>query len=221
MCGRFTQFSVLETLKQYFPIDSVTCDVTPSYNVAPTQEILNIHKEGKYLLTRRHWGLVPFWAKDLSAASRMINARAETAAQKPSFRNAFKHRRCLIPADGFYEWQKIEKRKQPHFLTLTSKEPFAFAGLWEVWEKKEGMRHESCTILTTEAKGDIRDIHHRMPVILPPDAFKAWLDPENKDTQSLETLIQNEHLQTLSGYPVSTFVNSPRNNTATCIEAAH
>jgi len=218
MCGRFAQFSVLETLQQNFPIDTVACDVKPSFNIAPTQEILTITHEDDYRLTRRHWGLVPFWAKDLSGASRLINARAETAAEKPSFRNAFKNRRCLILADGFYEWKKIDTRKQPYFLELTSKKPFAFAGLWEIWEGKEDTRHESCTILTTEAKGSIRDIHHRMPVILPSDVFGVWLDPENKDTAMLETLVLKEHQQALSGYPVSTFVNSPRNNSSKCIE---
>jgi putative SOS response-associated peptidase YedK len=219
MCGRFAQFSVLENLQQNFPIDTVACDVEPSFNIAPTQEILTIAHENGYRLTRRHWGLVPFWAKDISGASRLINARAETAAKKPSFRNAFKYRRCLILADGFYEWQKTDGRKQAYFLTQASKAPMAFAGLWEIWKGKEDTRHESCTILTTEAKGHIREIHHRMPVILPSDAFGVWLDPENKDTAMLETLILTKHQQTLSSCPVSTYVNSPRNNSPKCIEA--
>jgi putative SOS response-associated peptidase YedK len=219
MCGRFAQFSVLETLQQHFPIDTVACDVRSSFNIAPTHKILTIARENDYRLSSRHWGLVPFWAKDLSSAPRSINARAETASKKPSFRNAYKNRRCLILADGFYEWQKTDNRKQPYFLTLATKNPFAFAGLWEIWEGREETRHESCTILTTEAKGYARGIHHRMPVILPPHAFDVWLDPENRDTAMLDALVLGKHQQALTGYPVSSFVNSPRNNTSRCIEA--
>lgn len=218
MCGRFAQFSVLETLRQHFPIDTVDCEVSSSYNVAPSQEILTIARQDRYRLGKRHWGLVPFWAKDLSGASRMINARAETAAAKPSFRHAFKHRRCLIIADGFYEWKKEADRKQPFFMALASGEPFAFAGLWETWQKKDDTAYESCTILTIESEGFASQLHHRMPVILPPDTHSTWLAPENKDIPTLEALIHDRHLRELTGYPVSTFVNSPKNNTPKCIE---
>jgi putative SOS response-associated peptidase YedK len=215
MCGRFVGFRNLEQLKEFFPIDNASLKVTANYNVAPTQEILTIVKrDGENRLEKFHWGLVPFWAKDISIGNQLINARAETVATKPSFRDAFKKRRCLILADGFYEWQGKKGQKQPMFLTLQDGNPFAFAGLWETWNKKDDVDsiYKSCTIITTEASGSVRKIHHRMPVILKPKVYETWLDPENQNTTALENILRNEIFNELVSYPVSQQVNSVRNN---------
>ena len=220
MCGRFVGFRSLDELKGFFPIDKAACEVVSNYNVAPSQEILAIAKyEGENWLVKFHWGLVPFWAKDPAIGNRMINARLETVAEKPSFRNAFKKRRCLIPADGFYEWKGEKGRKQPMFITLPDRKPFAFAGLWETWRKKETDDvYKSCTIITTRASESMRDIHHRMPVILKSPAYESWLDPANQDTAELSRMLEKEIVTELVSYPVSTQVNSTRNNDAACIE---
>ena len=215
MCGRFAGFSTLEILQTHFPINVADVQVTPNFNVAPTQEILAIsqHKRKNYLL-KYHWGLVPFWAKDLSIGSRLINARSETVATKPSFRTAFKERRCLIPSNGFYEWKGSKGQKQPMFLTLPDGNPFAFAGLWEIWDNKgkEETPYRSCTILTREASKSVLPIHHRMPVILKPEAFDMWLNPENKDINSISDIIQKQIYTELISVPVSKQVNSIKNN---------
>jgi putative SOS response-associated peptidase YedK len=214
MCGRFVGFTSLEALKEQFPIDVAHVDVVASYNVAPSQEILAIAcYEGKNHLVRFHWGLVPSWAKDVSIGNKLINARSETIATKPSFRSAFKRRRCLIPANGFYEWKKTNGAKQPVFLTLPHGKPFAFAGLWETWHDKEKETvYRSCTIITREASASMMPIHHRMPVILKPAAFDAWLNPENRDVESLQEIIQNQIHTELKAVPVSKQVNSVKNN---------
>ena len=218
MCGRFAQFTALENLQTRFPIDMVACEVTPIYNVAPSQEILSIIRRKENQLLNLHWGIVPFWVKEFSKASKPINARVETATQKPSFKAAFKYRRCLILADGFYEWKKIGNRKQPYFLTLPDKAPFAFAGLWESWTGEDGSSYHSCVILTTAAGDSVRDIHHRMPVILYPDAFHEWLNPENQKASMLMTLLKAQTVQKFIAHPVSTYVNSPTHNDPKCIE---
>ena len=217
MCGRFAQFTVLENLQSRFPIGTVACEITLSYNVAPSQEILSIIRRKENMLLKLHWGIVPFWVKDIKKAAKPINARVETAAEKPSFKAAFKYRRCLILADGFYEWKKIGSRKQPWFLTLPEKRPFAFAGLWDAWTGEDGAVYHSCTILTTAASDSIREIHHRMPIILHPDAFYEWLNPNNQDTSKLEMLLREQTVQEFIAYPVSTYVNSPKNNDPKCI----
>jgi putative SOS response-associated peptidase YedK len=222
MCGRFVQFSSLRSLEKYFPIDSVAGEVAASYNVAPTQEVLAIVRHKDYRLEKLRWGLVPSWAKDLKRASRLINARAETAAQKPSFRAAFKRRRCLIIADGFYEWHGEKGSKQPYFITLPSNRPFAFAGLWETWKgqdaSNDGPVYKSCTILTTAASEAVNAIHHRMPVILHPEAYKDWMDPGIREADRLEKVLQNRHVRNMQYYPVSKLVNRVQNNSAACIE---
>ena len=215
MCGRFVGFNTLEMLQTHFPIDVADAQVTPNYNVAPTQEVLAISRhDGKNHLKNYYWGLVPFWAKDLSIGSRLINARSETVASKPSFRTAFKNRRCLIPSNGFYEWKGFKGQKQPMFLTLPNGNPFAFAGLWETWDNKgkEQTPYRSCTILTREASESVLPIHHRMPVILKPEAFDIWLDPEIQDINSLLEIIKNQIYTELKGVPVSKQVNSAKNN---------
>ena len=220
MCGRFVGFRSLDELKGFFPIDKTACEAISNYNVASSQEILAIAKyEGENWLVKFHWGLVPFWAKDISIGNRMINARSESIAEKPSFRNAFKKRRCLILADGFYEWKGEKGRKQPMFITLPDHKPFAFAGLWETWNKDDqDSIYKSCTIITTQASESIRDIHHRMPVILKPPAYEFWLDPGNQDVVELDKILKHEIVTELVSQPVSKQVNSTRNNDPSCIE---
>ena len=165
------------------------------------------------------WGLVPSWAKDPSIGSRMINARGETVANKPSFRGPFRSRRCLIPADGFYEWAKGEGgTKQPYYVTLREKRPLAFAGLWEHWEDPDGAAIESCTIITTQANEVLADIHERMPVILHRADYDRWLDLGFQDTSKLQQLLAPYPAHQMARHAVSTFVNSPRNESAACIE---
>ena len=222
MCGRFSQFSSLEIIQQTFSVETAMFEETPNYNVAPTQKILAIIKqEDKNKLEYLHWGLVPFWAKDISIGSRMINARAETVASKPSFRNAFKKRRCLIPADGFYEWKGEKGDKQPYYIFTPFGEPFAFAGLWETWTDKESDEesvYKSCTIITTVASESIREIHNRMPAILDPKYHGKWLDAEIQDPKELETILQDGIILDMISYPVSTLVNSVKNNDPYCIK---
>jgi len=215
MCGRFVGFRRLEELIKHFPIDVSDAEIVPSYNIAPTQEILAITRhDQRNHLEKLHWGLVPFWAKDTTIGSRMINARSESVSTKPSFRTAFKWRRCLILADGFYEWKGEKKPKQPMFLTLPDGRPFAFAGLWETWDGrgKEPTPYRSGTILTREASESVMSIHNRMPVILKPEAFGSWLSRNNQDVQLLQDIIQNRVHTELSSVPVSKQVNAVRNN---------
>ena len=220
MCGRFVGYRKLDELQEFFPIDRTGCEVTENFNVAPSQEILAIyHLQGENWLDKFHWGLVPFWAKDPTIGNRMINARAETVAEKPSFKNAFKNRRCLIIADGFYEWKGPRGQKQPMLITLPDKKPFAFAGLWETWNKNDPRTpYRSCTIITTQACEAIHDIHHRMPVILKPDAYTDWLNPKNQNIDELKKILEEKHITRLTGYPVSKQVNSTRNNDTSLID---
>ena len=222
MCGRFVQFSSLRTLENHFSFQTAPADIDTSYNVAPTQLILAITKRQECHLEYLHWGLVPSWAKNLSGASRLINARSETVSTKPSFRAAFKRRRCLIPADGFYEWHGEKGQKQPWFITIPEDRPFAFAGLWETWKSRDPeidqSEYKSCTIITTEAGDSIREIHHRMPVILRPEAYARWLDPENTKVQEMESILQNECITELNSHPVSKQVNRVQNNTPSNIK---
>jgi putative SOS response-associated peptidase YedK len=217
MCGRFVGFRKLEELQTYFPIDAAACAVAANYNVAPSQQILAIARvDGANVLDKYHWGLVPFWAKDTAIGSKMINARSETVAQKPGFREAFKKRRCLIPADGFFEWKKQDGRKQPLFITLPDEAPFAFAGLWEAWHDRENPEtaYRSCTIITRPAAGAMLQVHHRMPVILNPSAYADWLDPGNSAPGPLQAMLEEQAVVDLRFRPVSSQVNSVRNNTS-------
>jgi putative SOS response-associated peptidase YedK len=221
MCGRFVGFRKLEELKHYFPIDRSDCEAAANYNVAPTQEILAIARlDGANVLDKYHWGLVPFWARDTAVGYKMINARSETVATKPGFREAFRKRRCLIPADGFYEWKGKKGNKQPMFITTPDASPFAFAGLWETWHDGHGpgAAYRSCTILTRDAVGAVRELHHRMPVILRPDAYGPWLDPDNSDPDALSAILQTRALADLVFYPVGRQVNAVRNNESSNIK---
>jgi putative SOS response-associated peptidase YedK len=205
-------------LVEEFQLDS-TVEIPPSYNVAPTQQVATVlEDEGGRRLEMLRWGLVPSWADDPEIGARMINARSETAPEKPSFRMAFRGRRCLIPADGFYEWKRENGGKQPYYFRMQDGRPFAFAGLWESWQKCDGDLR-TCAILTTRASSVLQGIHDRMPVILPCDAYDAWLDPD-ADREELGELMIPYPGADLETYPVSRFVNSPRNNDERCIEPA-
>jgi putative SOS response-associated peptidase YedK len=215
MCGRFVGYRSYHELQKAFPIDKASCEVTEKYNVAPSQEILFIIKHDyENWLEKLHWGLVPFWAKDISIGNRMINARVETVASKPSSRNAFKKRRCLILADGFYEWKGTKGQKQPMYITLPDGDPFAFAGLWETWNPKDDPDniYKSCAIITTAAGESIREIHQRMPAILKPDIYEEWLDPMSQDVKGLENILKTGIVTELVSHPVSKNVNSVKNN---------
>jgi putative SOS response-associated peptidase YedK len=223
MCGRFARYSLLRELARHFKTEPASFDMPPSYNVAPSQEIpVIVHHADARQIEKRRWGLVPFWARDASIGSRMINARVETLISKPAFKAALKHRRCLIPADGFYEWQGRAGQKQPYYLCLPSGGPFAFAGLYELWEDKQAPAgagpYQSCTIITTEASDSVKDIHHRMPLIPKPEAYDAWLDPENKDPGRLEELLRTRSVRELKRYPVSKRVNRVENDSSECLE---
>lgn len=219
MCGRFVKHSSLELIEHTFNIDSAEAVAGPSYNIAPTQAVQAVVRNGGNRLVLFYWGLVPFWARDLSMAARMINARLETASVKPSFRQAFQKRRCLIVADGFYEWKGEKGRKEPWFITLPNGGPFGFAGLWEEWRKSEPQAsHRSCTILTTGASGGLREIHHRMPVILHPESWKIWLDPAEQNGPRLQQVIEANIYREFKFHAVSTRVNHTSQNDARCIE---
>lgn len=223
MCGRFSQRQSAEAIAQAFQVLEVP-SLTPRYNIAPTQAVAtvlqNSQQEGRHL-KMLHWGLIPSWAKDPKIASKLINARAETVAEKPSFRSAFRQRRCLVVADGFYEWQQQEnkKQKQPYYFRFKDESPFAFAGLWERWEDPNGKEIQSCTLLTTQANDLMRPIHHRMPVILSPKDYELWLDPEVKKPELLQPLLHPYPTEEMTAYPVSKLVNKPTNDSADCINS--
>jgi putative SOS response-associated peptidase YedK len=220
MCGRFTLITPAEVVAEQFQLIEAP-SLSPRYNVAPTQPVAAVRPSpgngGRELVLLR-WGLVPFWAKDPAIGSRMINARSETVAQKPAFRAAFRRRRCLVPADGFYEWQRQEQGKQPFYIRLGDEKPFAFAGLWEHWEGPDETTIESCTLLTTEPNDLIRLLHNRMPVILAPSDYDLWLDPGVQEAELLQPLLRPYPSENMIAYPISTWVNSPRNEGPQCIE---
>ncbi|MGD8913153.1 MAG: SOS response-associated peptidase [Candidatus Thiodiazotropha sp.] len=212
MCGRFYLDVIAEELIEQFGLSSAP-QLSAHYNIAPTQQIAAIKSAGENReLVMLHWGLIPSWAKDKKFAYRTINARAETVESKPSFRAAFKYRRCLIPASGFFEWKATNQGKQPYCITTNNGKPIAFAGLYEHWEGNQGEKIDSCTIIVTEAKGEIATIHDRMPVILSPHNYDAWLDEGTKDPVILKPLLLLHETDDLRLYPVSRSVNSPRNN---------
>jgi putative SOS response-associated peptidase YedK len=196
--------------------------LTPRYNICPTQPVTCVRQSnaGQNEVVNLRWGLVPFWSKDLKIGARMINARSETASTKPSFRAAFKSRRCLVLADGFYEWKKNGKQKQPYYISRTDDQPFCFAGLWESWKDKSletPTPVETCTILTTEANSMMQPLHDRMPVILNHDQYDFWLDKEFSDAEKLNELLVPYALDELRAFPVDKIVNKPVNDTPECI----
>ena len=219
MCGRYTLSTPVDVLAKEFGLAGPLPDLRPSYNVAPTQEVpAVVASDGGRRLEMLRWGLIPSWADDPGIGARMINARSETVAEKPSFRRAFKESRCLIVADGFYEWQKTNGAKQPYYFRMKSGRPFAFAGLWESWGHGEE-EIQSCTIITTDANDLLGEVHHRMPVILPQDNYEPWLDPDVRDSELLLHLLAPYASEEMEAYPVSRRVNSPSNNGPDCVES--
>jgi putative SOS response-associated peptidase YedK len=220
MCGRYTLSSPSDLVADLFELPSPP-QLAARFNIAPTQEapIVRVDDEdGQRRLEPLRWGLVPFWSKDVSIGQRLINARAETVAEKPSFRNSLKRRRCLVVADGFYEWQPVGGRKQPFYFRRADAAPFAMAGLWDRWDKGEDAALETFTILTTEPNQLVAEVHRRMPVILHPADFARWLDPALDMADDLAELTAPFPADEMEGYPVSTFVNNPANDTPRCIE---
>ena len=217
MCGRFTLTSNMDDLQGRFGFEARDLVFRPSYNIAPTQLVLAVTTDGQRQAELMRWGLVPFWAKDIKIGYRMINAVGETAATKPAFRAAFKKRRCLILADGFFEWRKDGKEKIPTYIFLKSQEPFAFAGLWETWKSPAGETVKSCTILTTKPNEFMEPIHNRMPVILSGETEALWLDPMTEEPDVLQPLIQPAPAELMESRIVSSLVNSPKNNSPECV----
>ncbi len=216
MCARYTLKSKPDVVAAMFGLDIVP-DLQPRYNVAPTQAVTAVREAGgKLACVPLRWGLVPSWAGDLKIGHSLLNARAETVASKPAFRAAFRRRRCLIVADGYFEWKAVGKKKQPYYFRLRDETPFAFAGLWEHWER-DGQVVESCTIITTEANDLARPYHDRMPVILPADARALWLDTDIEEPRALQDLLRPYPAEEMRFDPVNPVVNSARNEGPECI----
>lgn len=209
MCGRYTLAAGPEYIADYFQVDGPMPEFQPSWNITPGGDIPVICQapEDGRTCSLMHWGLIPHWAKEPDSKYKMINAKAETLSQRPAYRDAYKHRRCLIPANGFYEWQATAQGKQPYYIHRKDDSLLAFAGLWEYWEKEHIIN--SCTIITTTANSSIRSIHERMPVIITRENFDSWLDPHNTDTHSLAELLAPHDDKLLEPYRVSTAVNNP------------
>lgn len=218
MCGRYRLSRKRPVIEEHFDCIG-TDDWIPRYNIAPTQPVAIIRqnpKEPGRELSLARWGLVPSWAKDSSVAASMINARSETAAAKPAFRDALKFRRCIIPADGFYEWQKIGKAKQPYCFEVNGGELFAFAGLWERWNDPEGKIVETCSILTTTPNAVTASVHDRMPAILEPENYDLWLDPGMRDARAASDMLKPYAARLMRSYPVSARINHAANDDEAC-----
>jgi putative SOS response-associated peptidase YedK len=219
MCGRFTLTNDPAESKEAFPGFNFPARFAPRFNIAPTQPVLGIPNDGRATADFFVWGLIPSWTKDPELGSRLINARGETLGEKPSFRGGYKYKRCLIPADGFYEWrsQPGTKVKVPYFIHLTTGKPFAFAGLWDEWQSPAGSLIRSCTIITITPNKLMEPIHNRMPVILQSSDYNEWLDKAARTPESLNHLIKPFPADLMEAYPVSTLVNSPANDRAECL----
>lgn len=226
MCGRYCLVEKPADVGAFF--DALVRSSWPlRFNIAPTQKVpvlrrmFQLNGTPKREIGSMHWGLIPSWAKDRSIGNRMINARSETAAEKPAFRTAWKTRRCAVPASGFYEWQKGEHGKVPHFIRRADHTPMALAGLWETWRSEDGSELESVTILTTTPNRFMKPIHDRMPVIIEPNKLTAWLDDgdEGTDLGVIAKLARPAAAGVLEAFPVSRRVNNPRNDDAGCLEA--
>lgn len=218
MCGRYTLHSPRQLIVEHFKLsDGIT--IEPRYNIAPSQEVpvIRLDEAGNRELVKLRWGLIPFWAEEAKTGYSMINARAENVADKPAYRAAFRKRRCLLPADGFYEWKTGARGKQPYHIRMRDHAIFAFAGLWEHWESGDGQVIESCTIIVTDANERLRSIHDRMPVILGEGHYSQWLDVENIDARQVRQLLTPCPGDRLEIYPVSTRVNSPAHDEESCI----
>lgn len=218
MCARYTLTARPELIADLFDLDLLV-DIVPRFNVAPTQQVLAVRApDGQREFARLRWGLVPSWADDIKIGNKLLNARGETIFEKPSFRSAAKKRRCLIAADGFYEWREEHGKKQPYCIHMPGRAPFAFAGLWERWHAEEDEPVETCTIVTTEANALLKPLHDRMPVILNRGDFARWLDPAVTDAKLLEPLLRPLPEEALRLYRVAPKVNSPRFDDPSCVE---
>ncbi|MDT3415155.1 MULTISPECIES: SOS response-associated peptidase [Brevibacillus] len=219
MCGRFTLVTDPEKLMSRFHLQEIPFDLKPRYNIAPGQQIPAILADGgRRRIGQLRWGLVPSWAQDDKIGYKMINARAETLQEKPAFRRLFERKRCMIPADGFFEWKQMDGRKQPMRITMRDGEPFAFAGLFDTWTAPDGQKLHTCTIITTRPNEVVADIHDRMPVILRPEDEDLWLDREKYDPDLLQSLLVPFDPGQMRAYPVSAIVGSPKNDFPACIE---
>ena len=221
MCGRFTLTVSPEELQAAFPDFSIPGDIPPSYNIAPSQPIPVIPNDGKNALDFYLWGLIPSWTKPEKVGKySLINARSETAAEKASFKNSLRRRRCLILADGFFEWSKPKSggSKIPYYFTLKDHHPYAFAGLWDTWISPEGDPIKTACILTTSPNQTVKAVHDRMPVILDPADFQIWLDPREGKPEDFQHLMKPYPAELMVSYSVSTYVNSPKNNSPQCIQ---
>ena len=217
MCGRFALTIELSELQAAFPWIDIGSVYKPRYNIAPSQEVLAFPNIPNGKAGWFRWGLIPSWAKDKKIGYKMINARSETVGEKPSFRNAFKKRRCLIPADNFYEWKKEGDGKIPYCIRMKDARPFAFAGLWEQWTAGQETIF-SCSIITTEANEVLQPIHHRMPVILSTADYETWLDPKHQDDKHLSQLLTPYATDEMTAFPISKQINNPRNEGPDCLK---
>ncbi len=221
MCGRFTLKANPAELEAAMPEFEFPQELPPRYNIAPSQAVAVIANNGQNKVEFFRWGLIPSWARDASIGNKMINARAETLAEKPAFRAAYQRRRCLILADGFYEWRKeTGKIKTPMYIRIESGQPFAFAGLWESWQPASGEAILSCTIITTTPNALLEKIHHRMPVILRGQDYALWLDPAERAPDQLNKLLMPYPASRMTAFPVSALVNDPKHDTPACIAPA-
>jgi len=219
MCGRFTRQSPTDVLVKDFAIEKVTVDMNPSYNVSPGQDIAVVVGHSLRELVSRRWGLIPHWAKDPSIGYKMINARSETVGEKPSFKLCYRERRCLVLADGFYEWKKEGKVKCPYYIRTASGRSFAMAGIWDSWDSPAGTRLFTCSILTTEANSRLSSIHNRMPVILSREDEQKWLGTGSDELGFLESLMRPYEEEELDIYMVSDRVNSTKHDDPSCVKA--
>jgi putative SOS response-associated peptidase YedK len=218
MCGRYTLTAEPSAIQELFPFLSIPPEMQPRFNIAPSQPVAVIPNDGKQRLDFFKWGLVPSWAKDPDIGNRLINARAETLAEKPSFRNAFRYHRCLVLADGFYEWRKTNGGKTPMYIQLATKKPFAFAGLWDLWHAPDGSELYSCAIITTQPNQLMEKIHTRMPVILSAENYDIWLNPQPGNPTQLSALLTPYPAELMTAYPVSRLVNNPAVDSPDCIQ---
>ncbi len=216
MCGRFTLALTPEELAEAFDLIDVPDDAGPRYNIAPTQQVAAITSEAPEIAQMLKWGLIPSWAKDPSMGAKLINARAETVASKPSFRSAYERRRCLILADGFYEWKREGTARRPHRIRLGTGAPLTFAGLWESWQSPAGPQVRTCTIITTTANELVEEVHTRMPVIVSPDDRGTWLEEDGGGRESAR-LLRPYPAEEMVLEPVGTRVNSVHNDDPSCL----
>jgi len=224
MCGRFVQAQSAGSYADYFGATLLVPEaLDPSWNVAPTDRVYAVAEhDGERILGTFTWGLIPWYADSPKVAAKHINARAETVASKPAFKDSFERRRCIVPADGFYEWERLESgAKLPHFIHAVDAAPLALAGLWASWRDAEGERVTTCTIVTTKPNDLVGRLHDRMPVVLPADAWEGWLDPDLEDRQALRAMLVPPPGRGLAEHPVSTLVNDVKNNYPECVEPLH